>query len=92
MRTRLKIVFNLIANIPLLKPYLLGRILNSNECSLNELKIAKFCQTSSNSWSISRYYLHYFPRLTAIYLIFITIFKMRTRPNTLFHQSIVNPL
>ncbi|MDN3503941.1 hypothetical protein QL982_14510, partial [Psychrobacter sp. 5A.1] len=26
-------------------------------------------------------YLHYFPCLTAIYLIFITIFKMRTRPN-----------
>ena len=47
---------------------------------LNGLKMAKFCQTSSNSWLISRYYLRYFPRLTAIYLIFMTIFKMRTHP------------
>ena len=43
--------------------------------------MAKFCQTSLNSLSISRYYLRYFPCLTAIYLIFITIFKMRTRPS-----------
>jgi len=42
--------------------------------------MAKFCQTSLNSWLISRYY----PRLTAIYLIFITIFEMRTRPRTTF--------
>jgi len=42
--------------------------------------MAKFCQTSSNSWLISRYYLRYFPCLTAIYLIFITIFEMKTRP------------
>ena len=41
----------------------------------------KSCQTASNSWLISRYYLRYFPCLTAIYLIFITIFKMRTRPS-----------
>ena len=43
--------------------------------------MAKSCQTSSNSWLISRYYLRYFPCLTAIYLIFITIFEMKTRPN-----------
>ncbi|GAF58580.1 hypothetical protein JCM18902_1384 [Psychrobacter sp. JCM 18902] len=43
--------------------------------------MAKFCQTSLNSLSISRYYLRYFPYLTAIYLIFMTIFKMRTRPS-----------
>ncbi|GAF61761.1 hypothetical protein JCM18903_1789 [Psychrobacter sp. JCM 18903] len=44
------------------------------------LKMAKFCQTSSNSLAISRYYLRYFPYLTAIYLIFINIFKMKARP------------
>jgi len=49
--------------------------------------MAKFCQTSLNSWLISRYYLRYFPRLTAIYLIFITIFEMRTRPRGIFRQS-----
>ena len=46
--------------------------------------MAKFCQTSLNSWLISRYYLRYFPRLTAIYLIFITIFEMSTRPSTIY--------
>ena len=60
----------------------LGRVLNSIDYPLNGLKMAKFCQTSSNSLLISRYYLRYFPCLTAIYLIFITIFKMRTRPST----------
>ena len=59
---------------------LLRRVFNSLDSYLNGLKTAKFCQTSSNSWLISRYYLHYFPRLTAIYLIFITIFEMKTRP------------
>ena len=49
--------------------------------------MAKFCQTSLNSWLISRYYLRYFPRLTAIYLIFITIFELRTRPRGIFRQS-----
>ena len=43
--------------------------------------MAKSCQTSSNSGLISRYYLRYFPCLTAIYLIFITIFEMKTRPS-----------
>ncbi|MFT7324234.1 MAG: hypothetical protein ACI8R1_002386, partial [Psychrobacter glaciei] len=45
------------------------------------LKMAKSCQTSSNSWLISRYYLHSFSCLTAIYLILITIFEMKTRPS-----------
>jgi len=43
--------------------------------------MAKLCQTASNSFLISRYYLRYFPCLTAIYLIFIAIFKMRTCPS-----------
>ena len=48
---------------------------------LNELKIVKSCQTTSNIKSISRYYLYYFPCLAAIYLIFITIFRLGTRPS-----------
>ena len=59
---------------------LLGRVFNSLDSPLNGLKMAKSCQTSSNSGLISRYYLRYFPCLTAIYLIFITIFEMKTRP------------
>ncbi len=59
----------------------LGRVFNSLDSHLNGLKMAKSCQTLSNSWLISRYYLRYFPCLTAIYLIFITIFEMKTRPN-----------
>ncbi|MEK6203647.1 MAG: hypothetical protein N2B04_06300, partial [Psychrobacter sp.] len=47
----------------------------------NGLKMVKSCQTASNSWLISRYYLRYFSCLTAIYLIFITIFEMKTRPS-----------
>ena len=61
---------------------LLGRVFNSLDSPLNGLKMAKSCQTSSNSGSISRYYLRYFPCLTAIYLIFIPIFEMKTRPRT----------
>ena len=61
-------------------------VFNSLDSYLNGLKTAKFCQTSSSSWLISRYYLHYFPRLTAIYLIFITIFEMKTRRR----QSVMN--
>ena len=34
---------------------LLGRVLNSSAGHLNGLKMAKFCQTSSDSWVISRY-------------------------------------
>ncbi len=60
--------------------FILGRVFNSLDSPLNGLKMAKSCQTSSNSWLISRYYLRYFPCLTAIYLIFITIFEMKTRP------------
>lgn len=45
----------------------------------------KFCQTSSNSWLISRDYPRYFSRLTAIYLVFKIVFKivlkMKTRPS-----------
>ncbi len=41
----------------------------------------KFCQASLNSWLISRDYPRYFSRLTAIYLIFIIVFKMKTRPS-----------
>ena len=58
----------------------LGRVLNSIDYPLNGLKMAKFCQTSSNSLLISRHYLCYCPCLTAIYLILVTTFKMRTRP------------
>ncbi|MEH6666638.1 MAG: hypothetical protein V7689_02610 [Psychrobacter sp.] len=58
----------------------LGRVFNSSDSHLNGLKMAKSCQTSSNSWLISRYYLRYFSCLTAIYLIFTTIFEMKTRP------------
>ncbi len=61
----------------------LGRVFNSLDSHLNGLKMAKSCQTSSNSGLISRYYLRYFPCLTAIYLIFITIFEMKIRPNKL---------
>ncbi len=61
--------------------YSLGRVFNSLDSPLNGLKMAKSCQTSSNSGLISRYYLRYFPCLTAIYLIFITIFEMKTCPN-----------
>jgi len=43
--------------------------------------MAKFCQTSSNSLLISRYYLRYCLCLAAIYLIFVTISKMRKRPD-----------
>ncbi len=60
---------------------LLGRVFNSLDSHLNGLKMAKSCQTSSNSWLISRYYLRYFSCLTAIYLIFIAIFEMKTRPS-----------
>ena len=60
----------------------IGRVFNSLDSHLNGLKIAKSCQTSSNSGLISRYYLRYFSCLTAIYLIFITIFEMKTRPST----------
>ena len=35
--------------------FLLGRVLNSSAGHLNGLKMAKFCQTSSDSWVISRY-------------------------------------
>ena len=49
--------------------------------------MAKFCQTSSTSLLISRYYLRYFPYLTVIYLIFITIFKMRTRPSNRIYET-----
>ena len=58
----------------------LRHVLNSIDYPLNGLKMVKFCQTSSNSLAISRYYLRYFPCLTAIYLIFITIFKIKIRP------------
>jgi len=53
----------------------------SERKQINGLKTVKFCQATSNSWFISRYYLCYFPCLTAIYLILIIIFKMRTRPS-----------
>ena len=54
--------------------------------------MAKPCQTASNRWLISRYYLHYFPRLTAIYLIFITIFEMKIRPsNGLIVRNLLMP-
>ncbi|MFT7322206.1 MAG: hypothetical protein ACI8R1_000320, partial [Psychrobacter glaciei] len=39
------------------------------------------------SWLISRYYLRYFSCLTAIYLIFITIFEMKTRPRYLTYWT-----
>ena len=58
----------------------LGHALNSNDSYLNGLKMAQFCQTASNRLLVSRYYLRYFSRLTAIYLIFISIFEMKTRP------------
>ena len=58
----------------------IGRDFNSLDSPLNGLKMAKSCQTSSNSGLIPRYCLRYFPCLTAIYLIFITIFGMKTRP------------
>ncbi len=61
----------------------LGRVLNSIDYFRNGLKMAKFCQASSNSLLISRYYLRYFSCLTAIYLMFITIFKVRTRPKNI---------
>ena len=60
---------------------ILGRVLNSIDSHLNGLKMAKSGQTVSNSWLISQYYLRYFPCLTVIYLIFIAIFKTRTRPS-----------
>ena len=59
----------------------LGHALNSNDSYLNGLKMAQFCQTASNRLLVSRYYLRYFSRLTAIYLIFISIFEMRTHPS-----------
>ena len=62
---------------------ILGRVFNSLDSHLNGLKMAKSCQTSLNSWLISRYYLRYFPCLTTIYLIFITIFEMKTCPRSI---------
>jgi len=55
--------------------------------------MGKSYQMASNSWLTSRYNLRYFLCLTTVYSIFITTFKMKTRPIenkelTMYHHEL----